>query len=301
MLIIHTTIAAGTARPELQADEKTISYLNTFRADYIKSMKGQHPDKLQTYYAQNIRLMPDFQNTVMGKTHALTYHKAFSSRFSVGEYTREALETLDLGSQVVEVGMFTMLVTLKSSGKGYDLKGKYLNLWEKAENGKLTLITDAWNYNHQVEIAQQLKFEQVPAIQMAYQPHLPVNNAISFELAALSRLMEVAFTQHDARLMSQFYTDDASFIYSYNPIYKGRQQIDAFLEQHMKEMPIFEKLDCRNDRIDLTGEYVIEYASHIANWRNGEYSGVNTGKNLRIWKRGKEGSLKIFRQIAMYD
>jgi hypothetical protein len=46
---------------------------------------------------------------------------------------------------------------------------------------------------------------------------------------------------------------------------------------------------------------VIEYASHIAIIRDGEYSGVGTGKNIVIWRREKGGSLKIFRGIAMYD
>lgn len=66
-------------------------------------------------------------------------------------------------------------------------------------------------------------------------------------------------------------------------------------------MPIFEKLDIRNDRIDDLGKYVIEYASHIAVIRNGDYSGVGTGKDIRIWRREAGGSLKIFRHMAMYD
>jgi hypothetical protein len=91
------------------------------------------------------------------------------------------------------------------------------------------------------------------------------------------------------------------FIYSFNPIQKGRKALDEFLETHVNEMPIFEKLDIRNDRIDDLGMFVIEYASHIAVWRNGGSSGVNTGKDLRIWRRETDGSLKILRSMAMYD
>jgi hypothetical protein len=66
-------------------------------------------------------------------------------------------------------------------------------------------------------------------------------------------------------------------------------------------MPIFEKLDVRNDRIDDLGNYVIEYASHIAIIRSGDFSGVSTGKDLAIWRREPNGALKIFRHITMYD
>ena len=45
----------------------------------------------------------------------------------------------------------------------------------------------------------------------------------------------------------------------------------------------------------------MEYASHVANRRSGDHSGVNTGKNLKIWRREADGSLKIFRSIDMYE
>jgi hypothetical protein len=114
--------------------------------------------------------------------------------------------------------------------------------------------------------------------------------------------MEATIMQHDAKIWSQFYSDDGMFLYSRHPVYKGRKALDEFLEKHVKEdMPIFEKLDIRNDQIDDLGDYVIEYASHIANWRKGEYSGINTGKDIRIWRRGVDCSLKIFRAMGMYD
>ena len=233
-------VTCAFALPGIQPDENTLTHLKKFRSDYVRSMLNQKPELITGYYAEDVRLMPEFQQTVMGKSNALSYLKAFSARFSVQQWDSEEVETLDLGSRIVELGLFTTRLTLKSTGQHYDLKGKYQQVWEKSENGALALITEAWNYNHQVEIAQQLKFAEVPAVQIAQQGHLPVNSPIRFELAALSRLMEMAFTQHDAKLMCQFYTDDAMFIYSYNPIYRGRKELDAFLEQHMQEMPIFE-------------------------------------------------------------
>lgn len=289
------------AIPTMNADKAASVYLEQFRLDYIKSIVESNVSKLEIYYGENVRLMPEFQKTIIGKNNALDYHTAFSERFNVHKYTRNQVEVVDLGSKLLELGMFTIEMDLKSTGKEYSLKGKYFNVWEKTANGKLALITEAWNYNHHTEITEQLRFEKVPALQIAYQAHLPVNSNISFELAALNGLMERAFTQHDAKLMAQFYSDDAMFIYSYNPVYKGRKELDTFFEAHMKEMPIFEKLDNRTDQIDLLGEYVIEYGSHIANWRHGDSSGISTGKSLRIWRRAEDGSLKIFRQMAMYD
>ncbi len=130
--------------------------------------------------------------------------------------------------------------------------------------------------------------------------HVPVNTPVSFELAALNVLMETVVSLHDPRIWLQFYTQDGSFAYSRHPSVNGREALDEFLKEHVMHLPVFEKLAIRNHRVDNFDDFVVEYASHIAVIRHGDFSGVFTGKDLRIWRR--EGcSLKIFRHIAMYD
>ncbi len=282
-------------------DTRNLGYLDKFRADCTKSILAENPEAILGYYAENVRLMPEYQKTVLGKTNASSYHKAFGHRFLVQEYSREKKEITDLGLRVVEIGFFTMKLALKSTGQKRELFGKYVDIWEKAENGELSLITEAWNYNHEVPFSDELRFAEVPAVHMALQGHLPITSDVSFELAALNKLLEAVVSQRDARTWARFFTDDGMFIYSHHPLYEGRKALDNFLESHAKELPIFEHLDIRNDRIDDLGAYVIEYASHIANWRNGESSGVGTGKDIRIWRREPDGSLKLYRAVGMYD
>ena len=245
--------------------------------------------------------MLEFQKTIIGKSNVQVYFKAFLERFDVYEFGREEKEILDLGSVITELGMFRMKIRSKSTGRNHEVTGKYIDIWEKSGDGELALITEAWNYNHQLEIEDQFRFDGIPQVDVALQAHLPINNNISFELAGLNRLMESVVSQHDAKIWSQFYAEDGMFLYSRNRIYEGKEALNKFLDAHAKGLPVFEKLDIRNDCIDDLGSYVIEYASHVANWRNGEHSGVNTGKDLRIWRREKDCSLKIFRHIGMYD
>jgi hypothetical protein len=49
------------------------------------------------------------------------------------------------------------------------------------------------------------------------------------------------------------------------------------------------RLDIGNDRIEDLGNYVIEYASHMAMIRDRVFSGVFTGKDLAIWRREPNG------------
>lgn len=305
IIIIPLILINGThsfAQNTLRANDKTVTLLKKFRTDYTRSFVNKNPELVAGYFSENIRLMPEFQKTIIGKDNTLLYHKAFSERFDVKSYNRNELEILDLGSQVMELGKLSMKITLKSTGKEYELIGTYMNIWEESNDGELKLITEAWNYDQWYdEIDQPLRFDAVPAVQMALQPHLPINSKISFELAALNKLSEVSIIQHDGKVWSMFFADDALVIPSYSPIVQGRKSLDGYYDKHAKELPIFEKLDIRNDRIDNLGDYVIEYATHVANWRNGDSSGVGTGKNIGIWRREPDCSLKLIRKMGMYD
>lgn len=299
MLIVITITCQ--AQSNTTPDSLTRAYLNQFRHDFVQAITMSAPEIINGYCGDDIRLMTETQKTMIGKDNALLYYKSFLQRFTVIHYAREEFEILDLGARVIESGEFMEKLKLKSTGKEYELYGKYLNIWEQKPDGTLLLITEAWNYNHRVEMADQLLFPEIPTVNVAMQAHLPIKDNITFELAALNTFQEKVITEHDAKLWSQFYADDYILFRIGNPLYKGRKQIDSYLEAHVKELPIFEKLAIRNDRVDNLGEYVIEWASHIAIIRNGDWSGVSTGKDIRIWRREYDGTLKIIRGIGAYD
>lgn len=285
-----------------ETDAKTIAYLKKFRDDYSTSLVTTKPDMLQSYFSESVRLMPTFQKTVLGKVNALVYFKSLTNRFTIQSYTRNEVEILDLGQQVLEIGEIKMRMTLKSSGKEFDIAAKYLNLWIKAKNGEPKLLTEAWNGDqYYAELHDHLRFEDVPSIHSALQPNVLVTNDIQFELAALNRLLDATITEHDGNMWSLYYADDAKLMASYYPINSGRRAIDNYIQKHVKELPTFQELDIRNDHIDDLGKYIVEYASHIASWKNGDSSGVGLGKNIRIWRREPNHALKLFRSISMYD
>lgn len=248
----------------------------------------------------NVRLMPEFQMTVKGKNNTVQYYTAFHKRFDVTLYDRQSSEVLDLGKQVIAWGQFTMSMVHRTTSSKMELHGKYMDVWMKGAGNELKLVTQAWNYNHEINFSDSLKFD-VPVVNIALAAHAPVTDNTSFELAGLNELMESVIIQHDARRWKMFYSDDGNFLYSRSPVFQGRKALDRFIDEHVSGLPIFEKLDIRNDQIDYLGEYVIEYASHTAFVRGEGWSGTGTGKDIRIWRREKDCSLKIFRHIGMYD
>jgi ketosteroid isomerase-like protein len=245
--------------------------------------------------------MPITQPTVFGPANAAAYHRAFLARFTVLDYARTSAGQFDLGSRVVEIGRFTQQLTHKDTGATFDVIGKYLDAWEKLPDGMLRLITAAWNADTWLPQAEMFRFPEVPSVRTAFEPRAPIDTEVAFELAALGLLHEAAVVQKNAGVWSRFFADDAILLANNGGFHAGRDAVDDYIAAHCPHLPVFEKLDLRNDRIEESGDYVFEYASQVANWRNGESSGVGTGKNLRIWRREPNHALKVVLSIGSYD
>jgi len=281
------------------AQKNDRQYIRNFAKDYTEMYTKMDFSNVKEYYSDSIRIMPEFQKTILSHENAEKYYNAFFNRFKIKSYTRNVGEILDLDSRFMEIGTFDM--SMSDSTETYKLKGKYANIWKKDSTGNLKLFTEAWNYDHNVEFEQKLKFNNVPSIRMALEAHISITDNISFELAGLNALMEKIISQKDGNLWTKFYDDNGKSLHSFKPMIIGREKLDKYYLEHAKELPVFEKLDIRTDKIEELSGYVLEYATAIANWRVNEYSGVSTSKNIRLWKRQPNGSLKIYRLIAMYD
>jgi ketosteroid isomerase-like protein len=306
LMILLLIGLAGTA--VASSDETAVSTPHTraleqFNALYSQAMASGRPDAVLALAHERIRVAPEYNPTLMGREQVAAYYTVFARRFEVKEWVRRPIRAYDLGPRIAAIGGFRVVLALRDGGQRHALDGKYLDIWDKGDGDSLTLATQTWNFDSYpaIAISDALRFPEVPSVRTAFEPRVPVKDPLSFELSALNALTEDAITQHDAGVWSQFYADDAAMLPNHHAAVTGRAAIDAYLVEHAAHLPVFEKLDIRHDRIDAMGRYVIDYASHVATWRNGHSSGVNTGKNIRIWRREPGGGLRMICQIGTYD
>jgi ketosteroid isomerase-like protein len=299
--LLGSVAIPATEPHDTAASREHRAALDAYRTATVRAYLDAKPDGIVRHLSATARLLPAYQKTVLGKADAASYFHAFLKRFAVSAYDRQPIEIADIGQRVIEVGRFTMTVALRGSAETHALAGKYMDIWEKSATGKLELNTAAWNHDEYPKIADQLRFPDVPSVHMALQARVPVAAGISLELAALQKLQESTIVQHDGRTWALFYADDAILLANHGGVVSGRQALEEYTVAHANAFPVFEKLDLRTHRIDDLREYVIEYASGVANWRVGESSGVSLGKNILIWRRDSSGTLKIWRSISMYD
>jgi ketosteroid isomerase-like protein len=300
LLASLSTAAATAAAEPREISRQHRDALDAYRTAVADAYVTGDPKGAIRPLAESVRLLPAYQKAVLGKTDAATYYQAFLKRFEVSSYERSPIEVVDLGTRILEIGRFTMAMTPQGS-QAHTFTGKYMDLWEKSPSGALTLHTAAWNHDEMPKFADQLRFAEVPAVHMALQARVPVTAGIALELAALQKLEQSAIAQHDGKTWALFYADDAIALTNQGTVVSGRKALDEYFEKHAKALPVFEDLDLRTHQIDDLGDYVVEYSSGVVTWRRDEWSGVNLGKGILIWRRTDGGTPQIWRAISMYD
>lgn len=299
MACLLATLSVSAAVPPTSS--RWTATLGVMRASRIQAILEGNSGPLVAPCTGSTRMMTEGLPTVIGSTNIEAYFRAFFARFTVRTYVCTDVQTWDLGPRVAEFGRFTLRLAPKTGGAELSLQGKYLDLWEHDSGSGLRLAAIASNYDAWLPNGDILRFDGIPSVRMAMQARVQLDNDLSVELAAYNLLIQRALIEHDAALWTRIYADDAVLLPNNAPIAPGHAAIAAFIEAHCRELPIFEQLDLRNDRIEEAGGYIYEFASHIANWRNGASSGVSTGKNLRIWRREPDHALKLILQIPAYD
>lgn len=273
--------------------------LDAQRSDYIQGMNGESVSLIVGHYAADIRLMPEANPIVLGVGNAKLFFTSLFRQYDNIRYTREKTRLLEMEGYIAEIGVYRFEA---KNGEGIERKveGSYVNLWQ-IDGVRYRLIADIWNFDHGIDFKHEMQFNQVPSVVTALQGHVPINTPMALELAAYGALSDLTIPLRDGHVIGQFYADDAMILSNYRAPIIGGEAIRAHWLEYAKKLASFETLQSRSDKIIPAGEYVIQFASHIAAWRSETATGVSTGKHLRIWKRQTHGGIRTLVLISAYD
>lgn len=276
------------------------------RADYIEAFRAENPEPIVKHYDAGVRLMPEGNPTVFSSNHAQLYFKAFFERFDIQRYDRTLAEVVDMGTQIAEFGFFTLDIA-SPSGVKKGIEGKYMNLWKKQRDGTIKVVADIWNFDKPIEgltFSGELTFQNVPSTRTAMQARVAVDSPLLVELAAYSLFVSNAVMTRNKNQIWRINSDDVILYPNYSKVLRGINEVKAFWGVQMDKIGPFSFVENRFDKVDVLGDYIVQYDNHIVSWQdraNLNVNGINTGKHIRIWKRDGSGHLRNYRRISAYD
>lgn len=282
--------------------ETPLSELDRYRVSFSEAMVDERTAPIVAAYDEQTRVMPEYQETGVGPQSAEDYFSAYFDRFDVSAFEKTEIETHDFDTIVVEIGTFAITQEQRATSERHRWEGTYFDVWERDDVGKLTLVSQAWNYDAPYKGLRELAhFELNSSLPAQRLPGLPIKDRRMYEIRALREMGRRSMMSGHPNRVPLIYADDAMYAPHDRPMTWGFENIRSFLEEYTAFWPPFDFVDTSTDRIDFLGRYVVEHMSYNLRWVGEDQSGVSIGKGIRIWKRSEEGLLQSYRQISMHD
>ena len=245
--------------------------------------------------------MPEFQSTIKGVGAIKEYYIEILNRRQTTSFSKTILEAIEIKNNVVEIGTFT--TTYKDiKGQKTTLNGKYLNIWTPQSNGDLKLKAESFGYLHNIDnpTSHLVKISKEHS-SYTFPTQLKTANDLAFQLNALNTLMEKSVQTRDGNLRADFYTDDGIFMPFADSAKVGIKNIRTHLIAYNSYPVKIDTISIYNEYFEDCGNYIIEYPRFYVKWHTSDNSGVGSGKGIRIWKREKNCSLKLYREVGIHD
>jgi len=234
--------------------------------------------------------MLEYQRTLRGHTHIKAYYTQLFAEQKISTMHREFQETIELGEFSIGIGSFNKTWTRISDGHTIVHDGKFWCIWRKTD-GKYALFAYAEGYH------RELCSDEFTTIDLGIQPKGKTN----LELKAYAALDEKAIRNWDPEIRIELFADDAIFYPFADTAKAGMDVLKLYLRAY--HQPGVEIDYIRGEPFEYFNfqGYVLQFSTFEVDWRFKEASGTNTGKGIRIWKRQEDGSLRIYRQIALHN
>ncbi len=266
-----------------------------------EALIANDPGMLAALYRADARSMLDYQPALYGRAQITAYHRAMGKRRRVTGYVPVATEILDLGTALVETGMFTITWSL-ATGATEEERGKYVHVWGVEPDGSLRLKSDVRGYFRRLPDPAAF-FVDLPQGHTSADRPSAADSALERTLHARNARNAVAVRTHDAETQIADYSEDAVVMPFADTNKTGIAEIRPYLLAYTEagRGATFGSVRVWNVGFEDFGAYVIEYPKFQVNWRSSTASGVVKGGGLRLWRRRADGSLALFRQIGTHD
>ncbi len=258
-------------------------------------------ETIMRYFDKDAICMPEFQSSLKSTAAIKEYYTEILNRSQIISFQKKISETIKLKNNIAEIGTFS--TTYKTAdGQKTTLNGKYLNIWAVEANDILKLKAESFGYfdnidkptNHIVKISKEVSNYKFP------EP-TQTNKDLSFQLSALNALMEKSVRTRDGNLRADFFTNDAIFMPFADSPKIGMKSIRTHLIPYNSYPVSIDSISIYNEYVEDCNYYIIEYPRFYVKWHTSDNSGIGSGKGIRIWRREKDCSLKLYREISIHD
>jgi len=131
-----------------QSKEELMTEIQELNNQFAKLMMAKDFDNILNMYTDDIISLPSYANIIYGKEEMMAANEIEkqtpSKWLSFNLYTKDIFEE---GNLVIEIGEYDLAIEMPGGVPPITDMGKYVNIWERQDDGSSKIKVDIWNTN----------------------------------------------------------------------------------------------------------------------------------------------------------
>ncbi|MFC2103639.1 YybH family protein [Bacteroidota bacterium] len=157
VLLIGVTQLYSQDAGEIKAKIKKMN------AKFSKLMLEDNFEEMMKFYSDDIISMPSYQPMLRGADAMVKAHDMQKeSGVKITAFELKTSDVIAAGDYFIEIGMYTITMTIPNMKMPWSDNGKYLNVWTMSDEGNMELAIETWNTDVNPWIEMQKMEESDP-------------------------------------------------------------------------------------------------------------------------------------------
>jgi ketosteroid isomerase-like protein len=301
MAILTAAITIGCQQPVKPASEKAaastlqieLQAIDSSMADcYLKA----NADSLVGFYDKAFTYLPEYEPPI-NKTGELQrfYAEWFKSQPLIF-FNKQIYSVEKIAYYVLEIGTFHMGYSKKLGPENY-YNGKYMTMWKRDSLEKLKIISEAFGSDKYIKpedmpytsvvVEETKKLEEVNILSEKLRP----------EIEEFDKGVVKAVLTGDGEARAKEFTTDGIYMPHFDPMQVGMGMLRPYMLRTYTGSSITDVKDTFHEIFD-TGDFVLLSGHFEVGFGKGGNKGSFEGNMSNLMKRGKDGKLLMYRQLA---
>jgi ketosteroid isomerase-like protein len=120
--------------------------INKMNAKFSKLMIEDNFEEMMKFYSDDIISMPSYQPMLRGVDEMVKAHDMQKeSGVKITAFDIKMSEVIVTGDHFIEIGTYTITMTIPNMKMPWSDHGKYLNVWTMGDDGNMKIAIETWN------------------------------------------------------------------------------------------------------------------------------------------------------------
>jgi ketosteroid isomerase-like protein len=286
-------VKPGSAKPTGSTLQAELEAIDSSMAYYY--LKG-NADSLVGFYDTAFTYLPEYYSPIDQTIGLQKFYTDWFKSQPLASYSKQIYSVEKIADYVLEIGTFHMGYT-KRPGPDKEYNGKYMTMWRRDGSGKLTIISEAFGADKYIK-QEDMPYASVPVEETKKKEDVNIlSDKLRPEIGEFDKGVVKAVLTGDGEARAKEFTTDGIYMPHFDPMQVGMAMLRPYMLKTYTGSSITDVRDNFHEIFD-TGDFVFLSGHFKVGFGNGDNKGSFEGHMSNLMKRGQDGKLLMYRQLA---